>query len=414
MASDEGPGDDDPVAPLLPPDDRIWRHPSEVRAAGPPGGDPPGGWPSADPAPAPSPRWLLGAVAWLLSAAVAGVAAIVVGVGRPVRTVAVPAVERVVAPGSVGPMTAPPDAVMAVAERLRPVVLRIRADGARGPGEGSGVVFRSDGHVLTNDHVVAGARSVLVVAADGSQLEADVVGRDPETDVAVLKIRLAQDDVITAVIGTVASVRVGQMAIAVGGPNGGPGGTGRPSMTVGVVRAVGLDVEAPGRPPLPDMIQTDLPVTVAASGGPLVDAAGAVIGITTDLAGSTPTAGRVGYATPIDVARDVAVQLIATGRVTRSWLGIEGEDLDASTAASLGLSGGARVTSVSEASPASRGGLVAGDVVTSLDGQPIRSLGALKSLLRGYRPGGTVSLSVLGPGGPRSLRVTLAERGRAP
>lgn len=401
VARDEGLGDDEPVPPLLPPDDRIWRHPSEVGGLHPPGSEQPataGRWRR--------PRWSTGVATWLLAGGVLGVGISGLGIGRPVRTVPVPAVELVVAPGSVGPMTASPEAIVGIADHMRPVVVEVRVDGPRGPATGTGVVFRSDGHVLTNHHVVDGARTVLVVTADGTQLRASVVGSDAETDVAVLKVATTRAGMATAVIGTTSTVRIGQMTMALGAATDG----GRPTMTVGIVRAVGLAVDAQGRPPLPDMIQTDLPVTVAASGGPLVDAAGAVIGITTDLAGSTPQDGRAGYATPIDVARDVAVQLIATGKVSRSWLGVEGEDLDPAAAASLGLSGGARVRAVTADSPASRGGLEAGDILTSLDGQPVRSLSSLKALLRAYRPGGTVSLSVLGRAGSRSIRVQLAER----
>ncbi|MGH9157038.1 MAG: S1C family serine protease [Acidimicrobiales bacterium] len=398
---DEGVGDDDPVSRLLPPDDRIWRHPSEVAGHGTSRN-------AKSPPRRPRRLWPFGVAAWVLSGVVVGLGLGAVGIGRPVRTVPVAAVELVVAPGSVGPLTAAPEAIVGIADHMRAVVVTIRTDGPRGPAAGTGVVFRSDGHVLTNHHVVDGARTVVVVMADGSQLDASVVGGDAETDVAVIKVKSPAADVATAVIGSAAGLRVGQMAIALGPPSG----AGSPTLAVGVVRALGLEAEIEGRPALVDMIQTDLPVTMAASGGPLVDAAGAVIGITTDLVGSTPKTGRVGYATPIDVAREVAVQLITTGRVTRSWLGIEGENLDTGTAASLGLSGGARVKTVAAGSPASQSGLTPGDVVTSLDGLPVRSLSGLKALLRAHRPGGMVSLSVLGRDGPRSVRVRLVERTR--
>jgi len=406
VARDDGLGDDEPGSPLLPPDDRIWRHPSEVGGHGPPRVD------VAGTTLPPRRRWWpAGVAAWLLAGATAGaLLASLSGVGRAARTVSVPAVELVVAPGSMGPMTAPPEVVVSIADHLRAVVVKVRADGIGGPGEGTGVVFRSDGHILTNHRVVRGARGVTVVTADGAHLAGSVVGSDAETDIAVVKLDTAIDGLATAVIGSASTLRIGQMALALGASRDG----GRPTMTVGVVRAVGMDVISPGRSPLTEMIQTDLPVTVASSGGPLVDAAGAVIGITTDLAGSTPETGRAGYATPIDVARDVAVQLITTGRVARSWLGIEGEDLDTLTANSLGLSGGARVKAVTADSPASRAGLAAGEVVTSLDGRPVRSLSGLKTLLRSHQPGRVVSLSVLGAAGPRSVRVRLAERAAPP
>ena len=404
MASDEERGDDDPVPPLLPPDDRVWRHPSEVAGRVPGAAMPP------PPAPRLRRRWRPPpAASWAVAGLAAGVAlSAVAAAGRPGRTEPAPAVELVVAPGSTGPMTAPPEAIVGIADHLRPVVVGVRSEGAAGATGGSGVVFRSDGHILTNQHLVAGARSVVVVMADGAELEASVVGTDAETDVAVVKVAPPAVSVASAVIGSAAGLRVGQMALVLGASGAGA----RPTIAVGAVRALARSVEVPGRLALPDMIQTDLPVTTAASGGPLVDASGAVVGITTALAGSNPVEGRVGYATTIDAARDVAVQLIETGRVARSWLGIDGEDLGPAEAAAAGLSGGARVKAVAEGGPAERGGLQPGEVVTSLDGLPVRSLSGLKALLRGHRPGETVTVSVAGPAGPRTVEVELAERPR--
>lgn len=405
MEHDDALGDDEPGPPLLPPDDRIWRHPSELVEHGP----------GVGPAPAPAPpgararsvKWVSsgGPMGVVVALAGAGLAVLGVatwgGVGQ-VRTVVIPAVEQVVAPGATSPMSASWDTAVSLAEQLGPAVVEVRVDGPGGEGRGSGVVFRSDGHILASRHVVAGAGRITVVMSGGENLTGKLVGSDAETDIAVVKI--AREGMRSAVLGSVVSVQAGQMAMTVGSPDA----RGRPTIAVGVVNGLGRRVSVGGGPPLTDLIETSVPVADGRSGGPLVDASGAVIGITTDLAGGGTPA--VGFATGIDAARDVAVQLIATGRVTRAWLGIEGEDLDASTAAALGLTGAALVRGVKADSPASRGGLLEGDVVTAVDGTTVRSMAGLKAALRWHQPGHVVTLGVLRASSPHTARVALTER----
>ncbi|MEO6122000.1 MAG: trypsin-like peptidase domain-containing protein, partial [Acidimicrobiales bacterium] len=247
MALDEGLGDDDPQAPLLPPDDRIWRHPSEVAGDGTSRGD------EAPPPDRGRRLWPVAVGAWALAGIVVGVAVGASGLlGGRERTVAVPAVELVVAPGSMGPMSAPPEAIIGIAEHLRAAIVTVRAEGPRGPGQGAGVMFRSDGHVLTSNHVVDGAAAAVVIMADGSQLGATVVGGDAETDVAVVKLRNPPTEVVPAVIGSAAGLRVGQMAMAFGAPGRGD----RPTIAVGIIRSLGVSAQTAGRPALADMIQT--------------------------------------------------------------------------------------------------------------------------------------------------------------
>src|SRR5437667_282746 len=179
--------------------------------------------------------------------------------------------------------------------------------------------------------------------------------------------------------GSVADLKVGQPAIAIGSPLGLAGG---PSVTVGVVSALHRRIEARSGPPLLDMIQTDAPISPGSSGGALLDADGAVIGITTAVAVSEVGAEGLGFATPIDLARSAAEQLIATGKVVHVWLGVAGTDLDPDTAGDLHIDGGALVGQVVDGSPAAKAGLTARDVIVAVDGKTVTTMGALVVELR--------------------------------
>jgi S1-C subfamily serine protease len=163
-----------------------------------------------------------------------------------------------------------------------------------------------------------------------------------------------------------------------------------------------------------DMIQTDAPISPGSSGGALLDGRGRVIGITTAIAVSDVGPEGLGFATPIDVARSVADELIATGRATHAWIGIEGTDLDGATALDLDLDGGAVVNSVRQATPAEAAGLAARDVIVALDGQPVLSMGALVAALRNHRPGDVVTIDVVRDHRRTTHTVTLAERPATP
>jgi serine protease Do len=383
--------DDDPSSSYRtppPPDDRLWRHPSEMR---------PGR--SGD-------RTLLvatiaGMVGALLATGVVVVAGgldgrrterVVEREGVPVRTVSSPAGQSVVD----------------IAQRVRPAITQVRAEGKEGDSSGSGVLFRSDGHVLTNFHVVDGADSVKVMIDNGRELAAKVIGSDPETDVAVIKVDGGPFAV--ASLGTAADLRVGQPAIAIGSPLGLAGG---PSVTVGVVSALHRRLDTRSGPPLLDMIQTDAPISPGSSGGALVDGAGAVIGLTTAVA-SVEGAQGLGFATPIDIARSSAEQLIATGQVVHVWLGIEGTDVDMATARDLGVEGGALVGRVVTGSPADKAGLVARDVIVGVDGRTVKTMGALVVALRARRPGDSVALDVRRGHEQRRMTIHLVERPSKP
>lgn len=385
----------------LPPEDRIWRHPSELSGT------------MAPPAPPPRPGasstrrlWSVALVSAMSASLLSlGLVAVAGGLNRSKGVTT--AVERQVEPrAAVGPASAL--AVVEIAERSRAAIVQLRIDGGEGGergGSGSGVIFRSDGHVLTNAHVVEGASSVRVVLSNGREVGARVVGADRETDSAVVKMEGGPYPVAT--LGTAVDLKVGQPAIAIGSPLGLAGG---PSVTVGVVSALHRRVRAQGDTSLVDMIQTDAPIAPGSSGGSLLDGDGTVIGITTAIAVSDVGAEGLGFATPIDLARAVAEQLITSGRVTNVWLGVEGSDLDGATANELDVDGGALLGQVKEDSPARRAGLQARDIIIAVDGRPVSSMGALVVALRQHRPGDKIEVEMVRDRDRHRLPVTLVER----
>jgi len=382
---DEERFDNGAFGPLLPPDDRLWRHPSEMRPKRSVG----------------ERTWLVASISGMVGALLASAVVVAAGglTGRDTERV----VERQEVPIQTVSTGGGPS-VVDIAQRVRPAITQVRVEGKEGDASGSGVVFRSDGHVLTNFHVVDGADAVKVVVDSGRELTAKVVGSDPETDVAVLKVDGGPFPV--ASLGTAADLRVGQSAIAIGSPLGLAGG---PSVTVGVVSALHRRLDTRSGPPLLDMIQTDAPISPGSSGGALLDAGGAVIGLTTAVA-TTDGAQGLGFATPIDVARSSADQLIAGGKVVHVWLGIEGTDVDPTTAKDMAIEGGALVGRVVKDSPADKSGLQARDVIVGVDNQPVKTMGALVVALRSRSPRSAVSLDVRRGKDQRRMTVNLIER----
>lgn len=401
MDLDDGLADDEPVSGWVPPDDRLWRHPSEVAAAMP------AAVPvrSAEREPRP---WAVALLAGMIGAMLTASLIAAAG-GFTAEKVAVRSIERVAAPIPAAAVRQPGGlpSVVQIAEQVRPSIVQLEVAGKGGSGSGSGIVFRSDGYILTNNHVIEGASTVTVVMSDAKEAKAQVIGGDPDTDVAVVKV---DRELPAATLGTASGLKVGQPAVAIGSPLGLAGG---PSVSVGVVSALGRQVEGrAGATALFDMIQTDAPIAPGSSGGALVDDAGSVIGVTTAIAVSAVGAEGLGFATPIDIARDVAEQLITKGKVTHVWLGVQGEDLDPATAQGMGIDGGARVRQVTGDSPARRAGLEREDVITHIDDRPVTSMGALVVSLRGHKPGDVVQLTIRRDGKARTLAVELTERPR--
>ena len=267
-------------------------------------------------------------------------------------------------------------------------------------------MIRDDGYLLTNAHVVQGAERITVVMADGSELEGKLVGEDDVTDIAVVKVE-SPEPFATAVLGSASHLQVGEPAIAIGSPLGLAGGS---SVTTGVVSALGRQVQGQDGEPLLDMIQTDAAISPGSSGGALLDATGAVIGITTAIAVSDVGPEGLGFATPVDIAKSVAEEIIRTGRAVHVWLGVEGGDLDRPSALREGVPGGAVVRRVIPDSPADNGGLEDRDVILAVGNEPIASMSGLVIALRNLEPGDVVELVYLRGSERHTVAVTLVER----
>jgi len=347
--------------------------------------------------------WLVAAVsavsAGLLATGLAMVAVGLLGTNDQLR----PVVERLMEPRPID--SEGPADIAAAADRARAAIVRLRIDGSS-TVVGSGVVFRSDGHVLTSASVVAGVATVGVTLDSGREITGRVIGSDPATDTAVVKI---DDDgpFPTAVLGTAGDLRVGQQAIAIGCPVELVGG---PSVTVGVISALHRSVQGADGGMLLDMVQTDARVPTGWPGGALLDSSGSVVGITTSVGTTGTGSGGFGFAIPIDLARSVADQLISAGRVTAVWLGIEGDALDWVAAARLEVPGGVLVEKIMTASPAARAGIEASDVIVSVQAAAVTSMGQLVAALRQHRPGDRVTLDIMRDNRRMSMVVVLVER----
>lgn len=287
-----------------------------------------------------------------------------------------------------------------IAREIRPGIVNIRVSGSRGEGSGSGEIFTEDGYIMTNSHVVEGSSTVKVELTDGRRLDGKVIGTDPETDIAVVKVEADKLPVVP--LGTAMDVQIGEPVIAIGNPLGLQGG---PTVTTGIVSALGREVDTENGK-LFDMIQTDAAIAPGSSGGALLDAEGTVIGITTAIAVSSAGAEGIGFATPIEVARNVAQQIIENGKVTRALLGVIGDTvIDSGT----GRDSGVKVTRVTPGSAADQAGIKADDVIVEVNGKPIESFANLKVLIRALKPGDEISITTERGGQQSVTNVTLGQ-----
>ncbi|WP_425415170.1 DegQ family serine endoprotease [Pseudomonas defluvii] len=264
---------------------------------------------------------------------------------------------------------------------------------------GSGFIISSDGYVLTNNHVVADADEIMVRLSDRSEFQAKVVGTDPRTDVALLKID--GKNLPTVKLGDSEKLKVGEWVLAIGSPFGFDH-----SVTKGIVSAKGRTLPNDTYVPF---IQTDVAINPGNSGGPLFNMNGEVVGINSQI--FTRSGGFMGlsFAIPIDVALDVSNQLKKDGKVSRGWLGVVIQEVNKDLAESFGLDkpAGALVAQVLEDGPAAKGGLQVGDVILSLNGQPIIMSADLPHLVGGLKEGAKASLEVVREGKRRTLDVTI-------
>jgi serine protease Do len=276
-------------------------------------------------------------------------------------------------------------------------------------GTGSGFIVSRDGYILTNNHVVADADRVNVGLLDKRTFTARVVGRDPTTDIAVLKIDAT--NLPTATLGDDANARVGQWVLAIGNPLQLDF-----TVTAGIISSKGRSLRnlLPARYAITDYIQTDAAINPGNSGGPLVNIRGEVIGVNSAIASQTGFYAGYGFAIPISLAKQVMEDLIAHGKVRRAVLGVAIEEVTANAAQAAGLREieGVIVQAYSPSegeSPAARAGVQLGDVIVAVDGKPTPRVSALQRIVRTYKPGETVAVDVYRFGTKRTFRVRLAE-----
>ena len=270
-------------------------------------------------------------------------------------------------------------------------------------GLGSGVIVRPDGHVLTNHHVIDGADRIRVELTDGRSFDAKVVGSDPPSDLAVLKVEASGLPSID--LGDSDDVRVGDVVLAIGNPMG----VGQ-TVTMGIVSAKGRATGL-GDGSFEDFLQTDAPINRGNSGGALVSTRGELIGINSQIL--SPSGGNIGigFSIPANMARHVMDALVAEGRVRRGLLGVGIQPVTPEIAGSLGIetARGALVSSVSGGGPAAAGGMQRGDVITAVDGHEVRTSNDLRNRIAGTTPGTTVRLTVLRDGSERTISARLDE-----
>src|ERR671915_45771 len=276
-------------------------------------------------------------------------------------------------------------------------------------GTGSGFIVSRDGYILTNNHVVADADRVTIGLLDKRTFTARVVGRDPTTDIALIKIDATNLPVAT--LGDDRNARVGQWVLAIGNPLQLDF-----TVTAGIISSKGRSLRnlLPARYAITDYIQTDAAINPGNSGGPLVNIRGEVIGVNSAIASQTGFYAGYGFAIPISLAKQVMEDLIAHGKARRAVLGVAIEDVTANTAQAAGLREieGVLVQSYSpneEQSPAARAGIELGDVIVAVDAKPTPRVSTLQRVIRSYKPGQTVPVDVVRFGARRSFRVRLAE-----
>ncbi len=296
--------------------------------------------------------------------------------------------------------------------------------------EGSGFIYDQNGYIVTNNHVVDGATKIVVTFYDGSEAAARLIGVDPSSDLAVIKVDVDPSMIVPVPLGSSDQVKVGQMVIAIGNPFGNNN-----SMTTGIVSGLGRMLSTNSSSPsggqysIPDMIQTDTAINPGNSGGPLLNLSGEVIGVNTAIATNVGTNSGVGYSIPADIIRQVVEQIIANGSVEHPWLGISGRTLNADLAKAMNLDPSTRGVLIAEVlpnGPSAQAGLqpstqettidgiqttVGGDVITAIDGQPVKVFDDLLGYIFGHsKVGDTITLDILRNGQPMQVQLTLQAR----
>lgn len=315
-------------------------------------------------------------------------------------------------------------------KRVSPSVVHIavEASSALNSGTGSGFVYDKQGHIVTNNHVVASGRNIIVTFSDDTRASAEVVGTDPGSDLAVIKVAVPEQLLVPVELGDSDHLEVGEQAIAIGNPFGF-----ERTMTVGVISSLGRVVPQQNnsrfRFSLANLIQTDAAVNPGNSGGPLIDNQGRVIGVNSFIFSETGVNSGVGFAIPVSSVKRIVPDLIAEGRYAHPWLGISGQDIDNLLAESLTLpvQRGVLVQTIFQDGPAGQAGLrgggremevegslrvlrVGGDIIIAIDDQPVGGMDDLITYLETRRVGDRVILSIVRNDQEQEVTVTLKER----
>jgi putative serine protease PepD len=352
--------------------------------------------------------------------AVAGAALVLGGVVGGVIVAATNSPAASAAPGSSAASSSAVSAcaVPSVADKVIPSVVTISARGRGGGGTGSGEVIRSDGYILTNNHVIAIAAdggSIDVQFSDGQTVPATITGRDPQTDLAVLKLGTSHQ-VKVIPLGSSSSLKVGDPAVVIGAPLGLSG-----TVTSGIVSALDRDIQVPGENDstalLVGAIQTDASINPGNSGGAMVNCSGQLIGVPsagatvpTSSGGSSAGSIGLGFAIPVDLAKTISDEIIATGRVTHAYFGLQTLPIPPVAAAQAGVPEGLYIKAVAPGSPAVQAGLQAEDVITKINGEPAASNVQLQELTLTKQPGDTVSIDYWRNGHSAKTTVTLGKQ----
>ena len=308
----------------------------------------------------------------------------------------------------------------ATATAVSPSVVAITAQLAQGEAQGSGVVIDKSGHVLTNNHVVAGAQKLSVTLSDGRTYAAEIRGTDPSTDLAVVTVKNAPSDLQPIALGDSDAIKVGDPVMAVGNPLGLAG-----TVTTGIVSALNRPVttqaegggsqfgQGQSDPVVTNAIQTSAAINPGNSGGALVNGSGQLIGINSSIASLGSSSGQsgnigIGFAIPVNEAKAIAQQLIDSGAAQHAYLGVTPEDGSASDGSATRT--GAQITSVGDGTPAAKAGLKVGDVITAVNGEPVDSALSLVGYIREQTVGNTVKLTLIRDGKTIEVDATLTAR----
>ena len=299
-------------------------------------------------------------------------------------------------------------AVSGVVERAAPAVVSVEVQHRRrGGGGGSGFVFTPDGFILTNSHVAHGATKTDVAFADGRRLRAELIGDDPDTDLAILRVDASS--LVAAPLGDSAALRVGQVVIAIGNPLGF-----QSTVTAGVVSALGRSFRSVSGRLIDNVIQTDAALNPGNSGGPLLDSRGGVIGVNTAVI--LPAQG-ICFAVAVNTVKLVVGQLIAHGHVRRARIGVGGQNVAlprlAVRAHRLMQPSGVLITTIEPGSPAARAGLQPGDIIVALGGDPVHGIDDLHRALTGERIGAPTTVVAVRKAERLELAITAAESTRS-